>query len=42
MHFEKSDTDYFGDGASNHNFLKIISQKSFWDISNQKYFQDLK
>ena len=42
VHFEKSDTDYFGDGASNHNFLKIISQKSFWDISNQKYFQDLK
>ena len=31
----------FGEGDSDKNFLKIISSEAFWEISNQKYFQDL-
>tara|TARA_Y100001935_G_scaffold255058_1_gene266281 strand:+ start:325 stop:1458 length:1134 start_codon:yes stop_codon:yes gene_type:complete len=42
INYEKVEIDHFGDGSSNHNFMEIISQKDFWEISNQKYFQDLK
>ena len=32
----------FGDGNSTKRFINILSNKSFWETSNQKYFQDLK
>jgi len=40
---EKSeiDTNFFGDGSSDKQFLEAISNKDFWKISKQKYFQDI-
>ena len=38
----KNNSSNFGDGKSDINFIKILLDKDFWQISNQKYFQDLK
>lgn len=37
----KKDVD-FGDGNSDKKFLKLLQKESFWSISNQKQFKDLK
>jgi UDP-N-acetylglucosamine 2-epimerase (hydrolysing) len=41
LHQENSEQDVdFGDGKSDQNFLKLLSEESVWNISNQKQFKD--
>ena len=39
--YKKSNKNLFGIGKSDQKFLNIISQKSFWQTSNQKFFNDV-
>ena len=38
--YKRKKISYYGSGNSDKKFIRVISKKSFWDISTQKFFSD--